>query len=153
MGRAERITQAIKLHDRELFCERSEEGKLCVYRKSHRVEPYRLDDESVLYFVRPTPYFVFALTHNWRLTGMPVEWGIEPIMARLRAIDLWNRDVAGDIIQQELKEQESRERDLRNTTESFLLDFRKQFAKTFNDVNTSTLEKKDSRRLYDKMVV
>lgn len=153
MGRIDEITRAIKLHDRELFCERSEEGKLCVYRKSSRVETYRLDDESVLHVVRPTPYFVFALTDNWRLAGEPKDWGIEPIMARLKALDLWNRDVAGDIIEQELKERASLERERQNTIESFLLDYRRQFAKAFDGVNTSTLAKKDSRRLYDKMVL
>lgn len=153
MGRIDVITQAIKLHDRSLYCERSEEGKLCVYRKSQRVESYRLDDESVLHYVRPTPYFVFALTDNWRMTGEPREWGIEPIMARLKALDLWNRDVAGDIIDQELKERASLERERQNTIESFLIDFRRQFAKTFNDVNTSTLAKKESRRAYEKQVI
>lgn len=152
MGRADVITRAIKLHDRELYCERSGEGKLCIYRKGKRVESYRPDDESVLHFVRPTPYFVFALTHDWRLAGEPKDWGIEPIMARLKAMDLWNRDVAGDLIDQEMKEKASLQRDRENTIESFLLDFRKQFARAFNDVNTSTMAKKDSRRDFDKRV-
>lgn len=151
MGRAERITKAIKLHDSKLYCERGEEGKLCVYRKGQIVESYRYDDESVLHFVRPAPYFVFALTDNWKITGRAVDWGIEPIMARLTALDLWNRDVAGEIIQQELKERASLERERQNTVESFLLDFRRQFAKTFDGVNTSTLSKKDSRRDYEKI--
>lgn len=152
MGRAERITKTIKLHDRELYCERNEEGKLCVYRRSKRVESLRLDDESVLHFVRPAPHFVFALTHDWRMSGEPKDWGIEPVLARIKALDLWNRDLAGDLIQDEIKERQSLERDRQNTTEAFLKDFRRQFAKTFNDVNTTNLAKKDSRYLGDKMV-
>lgn len=153
MGRAERITKTIKHHDALLYCERSKEGKLCVYRKSNRVESFRLDDEkSVLHFVRPAPHFVFALTHDWKLSGQEVDWGLEPIMARLKAIDLWNRDLAGECIRGEEKRLESLARDRQNNVESFLLDFRRQFQKTFNDVNTSTMEKKDSRRLGDKLV-
>lgn len=154
MGRAERITRAIKLHDPLLYCERGEEGKLCIYRMSERVESHRLDDESVLHFVRPTPYFVFALTDNWRLAGEPRDWGIEPIMARLKALDLWNRDLAGDLIAAEMKERESLERERQNSIESFLLDFRKQFQKTFDGVNTANMDKKkDSRRQYEKTVL
>lgn len=152
MGRAERITEAIKSHDGLLYCDENREGKLCVYRKSTRFETYRLDDDSILRFARPTPHFVFALTHDWRITGQMVDWGIEPICARLKAIDLWKRDLAEEIIQQEEKNIESAARDRKNTTESFLLDFRKQFAKTFDDVNTSTLVKKDSRRDGDRTV-
>lgn len=142
MGRAERITAQVKLRDRELYCERDKEGKLCVYRKSLRWEIYRLKNGIALQFARPAPHFIFALTHNWAMNGRPVDWGIEPILARLKAIDLWNRDLASDIIAEEEKTLESAARARTNSTESFLLDFRKQFARTFNDVNTSTLAKK-----------
>lgn len=153
MGRAERVTRTIKQHDRLLYCERGREGKLCVYRKSERVESYRLDDKSVLHFVRPAPHFIFALTHNWHLSGRDVDWGIEPIMARLKAIDLWNRDLAEEIIQDEEKRLDGLARDRKNTVESFLLDYRRQFAKAFDGVNTANMDKKkDSRRLGDKMI-
>lgn len=152
MGRVERITEAIKSHDRLLYCDESREGKLCIYRKSTRLEAYRLDDDSVLQFARPAPHFIFALTHNWKMDGRNVDWGIEPIMARLRAIDLWNRDLAEEFIQQEEKEIESSERERKNTTEAFLKDFRRQFAKTFDGVNTANMAKKDSRRLGDKTI-
>lgn len=152
MGRAERITKAIKRHDRLLYCEERGEGKLCVFRESSRVESYRLDDESVLHFVRPAPFFIFALTDDWSMNGRPVEWGELPIMNRLRAMDLWNRDLASDIIDQETKHRKSIERERQNTIESFLLDYRRKFAKTFDDVNTSTMTKKDPRSLGDKKV-
>lgn len=150
MGRVERITQEVRLHDRELYCERSGEGKLCIYRKSRRVETYHLDDGNVLHFVRPAPIFIFALTDNWKMDGIPQEWGVLPIMNRLRANDLWHRDLASEVIAQEEKHTESIARERTNTVESFLLDYRRKFAKTFNDVNTSTLAKKDSRWLGDK---
>lgn len=152
MGRAERITQEIKLHDRLLYCERREEGKLCIFREGKRVETYHMDCGSVLHFVRPTPHFVFALTDNWKMDGKPVEWGILPIMNRLRANDLWHRDMASEIITNEENFKRSITRERQNTIESFLLDFRRQFAKTFDGVNTSTMEKKDSRWLGDKLI-
>lgn len=152
MGRAERITREIQSHDRLLYCERNEAGRLCVYRKSTRYETYHLSDDATLVWARPTPYFVFALTHNWKIDGRPVDWGLCPIMARLKAIDLWNRDLAEEIIQDEEKRIESMARDRRNTTEAFLLDFRRQFAKAFDGVNTANMAKKDKRYLGDKMV-
>jgi hypothetical protein len=152
VGRAERITEAIKSHDGLLYCDENKEGKLCVYRKSTRFETYRLDDDSILRFARPTPHFIFALTHDWKAAGNPADWGIEPILARLKAIDLWNRDLAEEIIQQEERNIEASARDRKNNTESFLLEFRKQFAKTFDGVNTANMTKKDSRRLGDKTV-
>jgi hypothetical protein len=149
VGRVERITRELKNHDSQLYCDWGGAGRLCVYRKSTRWESYYLDEDAVLSVARPTPHFIFALTENWSLKGEPKDWGVEPILARLKAIDLWNRDLAEEIIQNTEKETESLARDRRNNTESFLLDFRKQFAKTFDDVNTSTLAKKDKRRDYD----
>lgn len=142
MGRAERITREIKFHDPMLYCERDGEGKLCVFRKSTRWESYAFNDGSSLRVARPTPHFIFALTHDWKKASHVVDWGIEPIMARLRAIDLWQRDLAEEIIQDEEKAIKSRERDARNSMESFLYDFRSQFKRTFADVNVANLSKK-----------
>lgn len=142
MGRAEHITSVIKSHDYMLYCERSMDGKLCVYRKGTRVETYYLDDSTVVHSVRSTPHFIFALTDTWKMDGRPVDWGIEPIMARLKAIDLWNRDLAGEIEEREKRDEKSRERAARNSIEDFLYDFRSQFKKTFNDVNTASLDKR-----------
>lgn len=99
---------------------------------------------------RPQPQPVMDLTDNWNIGGTPVEWGIEPILARLKAIDIAsNPTLFEDMMKGYEKLAESKERDFTNNVESFLLDFRRQFAKTFNDINTSTMEKIDKRRLYD----
>ena len=77
-----------------------------------------------------------------------MEWGLEVIRNRLVAHDLWNNDnIANQVIRDAEKRSESKERALKNTIESFLLDFRRQFGKTFNDVNTSSLAKIDRRAL------
>lgn len=145
MGRAETITRAIKRHDRELYCEKNREGKLCVYRKGSRVEPYDVNGH-LINFVRPAPYFVFALTENWKTNGVPVEWGIVPILERLKAIDLWNRDLAEECIRSTEKTTQAIERDRKNSTESFLKEFRTQFARATNGVNTANLDKIDRRK-------
>jgi len=152
VGRADRITRELKNHDSLLYCDWGKAGRLCVFRKSTRWESYRLDEDAVLSVARSTPHLIFALTDTWNERGEPKDWGIEPILARIKAIDLWNRDLAEEIIQGAEKDLETAARDRRNTTESFLLDFRKQFAKSFDDVNTANMSKKDKRSLHDKSV-
>lgn len=149
MGRAEDVTRFLRKVDSKLYCEKGREGKLCVYRKSSRIEPYDVDG-VIINFVRPAPFFIFALTDNWQLSGKPTDWGLDPIYFRLQEIDSWNRNLAEELIEQEEKEARIREKDLRNENEAFAKDFRKQFARTFDDVNTSTMSKIDSRRKEEK---
>jgi len=147
VGRAEAITERLRGYDPMLYCEKSREGKLCVYRKGQRIESYFIDEvESVIQFVRPAPFFIFAVTDDWSLHGQSVDWGIEPIMQRVKRIDSWNRDVAEECLRQAEEKEASVTRDRQNKTESFLKDFRRGFAKATNDINTSTLAKKDSRK-------
>jgi len=119
-------------------------------RESYRYLPYDLDGLRLLVSV-PSPHHIFSLTDTWTASGEPVEWGLEPLLHRLKAMDLWNRqDFVEEFIEQAEKEEESEKRSFRNNTEAFLKDFRRQFAKTFEDVNTSTMEKKDRRREHER---
>lgn len=148
MGRTLRITRALQRHDRELYCDENKEGTLCVYRKSFRLEHFEVDGVAIT-SVRPAPHFIFALTDDWTAKGKPADWGLEPILARIRAIDLWNNETMVDRLVKDLEDDaKASERKRRNDVESFLLDFRRQFARTFNDVNTSTLSKTDLRRTH-----
>jgi hypothetical protein len=151
VGRAERVTELIKSHDSKLYCERSESGKLCIYRKSSRVEWYELDG-SMLGFVRPTSHLIMALTHNWFESGYEVDWGLEVIFQRLKSLDLWTRDLAADIEKNEERIAKERLRDTQNKNEDFLREFRKPFAKAFSDVNTANMKKIDKRRIEEKKV-
>lgn len=148
MGRVERITEVIKTHDSKLFCKRLA-GIPCVFRESSKWEHYAVDGENYL-FSRPNPYFVFALTKNWRKDSEPVDWGLVPIVERLKFIDLWNRDLARECEAQQNKIDESNLKKMRGDNEAFLKDYRREFAKTFNDVNTANLAKKDKRKIGDK---
>lgn len=148
MGRAERITSVIREYDPKLYCE-SRDGKLCVLRKSQRIESYDYDGVTI-HFVRPAPFFIFAVTTNWKMTGQPVDWGLVPIINRLREIDLWNRDLAEEIIQKEEESARIKRKDLKNESEAFLKDYRRKFAGTFNDVRVSNMDKKDKRKIGEK---
>lgn len=141
MGRIERINSAIRGHDYKLFC-KLVEGKLHIYRKSNGVETFRLEGGEILHSIRSVPHFVMALTHNWNATGYPVDWGIEPIMARLKSIDLWSRDIVGDIEKQSEKSDKEMERKMKTDAEAFAYEFRDSFKNTFKDVNTASLDKK-----------
>lgn len=152
MGRAERITSAVKAHDRELYCERDMEGKLCIFREGHSWENHPLKDGNLLRVLRPVPHLVFALTDSWSIRGRSVDWGIEPIMKRLKAMDLWNNDIVGILEEQDLKDEESAARDRDNMNESFLYEFRDQFKKTFDGINTSSLAKTDLRKKNEKRI-
>lgn len=146
MGRAEVLTKALKSHDRMLYVEKNKEGKLCVFRHSIRWETYYLEDNVLLRFARPAPHFVLALTHNFKANGMDVDWGVEPIMHRIRSIDLWNRDLCREQEEQYEKKKAGLDRESRNQAEAFASDVRPIFKKTFADYNTSSMKKTDRRR-------
>jgi hypothetical protein len=132
MSRVAQITRAVRRYDKELFAKKLREpfGSIGVYRK----------DKS-------GPSFVFALTENWTINAPPREWGIEPVIARLRAMDLWTVETAFDRFdRQEKKSEEQKERNRKHNVESFLHEFRGEFKKTFAGVNTSLMNKIDRRK-------
>jgi hypothetical protein len=141
VDRASVITSYIKRFDSLLFCEKSGDGKLCIYRKDQRIESYDVDG-VVIHFVRSAPYLVLALTDTWNINGSPRDWGIEPILNRLRMSDTWSRNVAEESIKSIERHNESKDRAIDNHIESFLKDKRREFARITNDINTANLEKK-----------
>ena len=146
--RENRITKELQKHDRLLFCDKSRSGRMDIFRKGWRYESYLLEDKAVLKRSVFHPHYVFSLTHNWNLNGRPVDWGLEPIVARVKAMDLWNRNIVEDMIAGYAEDEKCQERTRNNSIESFLYDFRSQFKKTFSDVNTSNLKKTDKRRTH-----
>lgn len=146
MGRIEKITEEVRKYDRELYCKRNTEGKPCVYRKSQRWEHYDLGFGKTLLYSRPADHYVFALTHNWKPTGYEVDWGLLVISERLKAMDLWKRDVAKDLIETYEKDKKSNERAHSNNIEGFLYEYHSQFKKTFNDINTANMNKNYKER-------
>lgn len=135
-SRAKRVDREVKRYDRNLFARQDGDGSpICIYRKSA--------------FSTHPPHLVFPLTDTWTITGKPVEWGLEVITARLRAMDLWKDETEVDRVEQNLmRADEAKERDFRNNVESFLKDFRKSFARSTDGINTGSLAKVDRRRQY-----
>lgn len=140
--RAKRVTDAIQVHDDQLYA-KDEGGAIRIYRRCKEYRPERLDfNTEVLNLVR-NDHLVMSLTDTWGYRGKRVDWGIEPIMARLRALDLWNSEnLSTAFFKQEEEDEKSRGKAFRNNVESFLYDFKGQFAKATDDINTSNLSKR-----------
>lgn len=159
MTRADKITREIKRYDPLLYCEEfnkcdgSAQAPLVIYRKLHRYEPMEVDGIIIHYQV-PSPHYVFALTDTWSINGIPVEWGVLPILARLKAMDLWKKETELDRMKEHSdKVDASKEKDTRNSIESFLYEFRGQFAKATDGVNTSLMDKRRDRRFKDDLKI
>lgn len=144
-----KLTKAVSGYDRELFVKREGET-VRVLRKATRFLSYEVDGNVIHYSVS-APHVVLHLTDTWTVSGKPVEWGVEPVLSRLRDMDTTKHDVGAEIIQKLQKSEEISKKDFRNNNESFLKDFRRQFSRAFNNINTSTMDKKlDSRRKMEK---
>ncbi len=103
MERIRSLNRHLKSYDRELYCQCTKLPRIDVYRRS-------LDGLSA-------PHFVFALTDNWTVSGVPVEWGIEVVIQRLKAIDLWNNGTTLEDLEKQHEEKAERgKRHLRNDT-------------------------------------
>lgn len=159
MTRAEKVTREIRKYDRLLYCEKfnRDDGTgqvpLVIYRKLFRYETMEVDGNIIHYKV-PSPHYVFALTDTWSVNGTPVEWGILPIMARLRAMDLWKEETEVDRMKEHSEKVDlAKEKDMRNNIESFMYEFRSQFAKATDGINTSSLEKRKDRRFKDDLKI
>lgn len=141
--RARRITQAIQSHDYLLFAKSDKDNMsmIRVYRKGRKGVKYVLEGLSVLN-VEDDDYLVMSLTDTWGIRGKPVEWGIDVVVNRIKALDLWNSDnLSNKVFKDEEKHQIAQERKNRNSIEAFLSDFKGQFAKATSDINTSNLSK------------
>lgn len=153
-SRVRSINNELKSHDPKLYIGKHTSGTWCVFRESKRVETYFIEElGSNVDFILPAPYLVFALTDDWTMRGNPVEWGILPIMRKLKHSDLWHRDVVGELLNAKEKYEEDQSKARISANETFMKEFRNDFKKTFADVNTATMDKsKDVRRKYEKRI-
>ncbi len=141
------VNRAIRKYDRELYAEMFE-GRIDIFRNTYGHEAFDVNGHTIC-FIKQVPYRVFCLTDSWKAWGKPVDWGIEPIMAKLKSADLWVRDVLKETNSQNEKIDASKKRDVSNNVEAFVKDYRKEFARTFEDVNTTNLSKRTDRRFKD----
>lgn len=133
MTRVQSLNRELKNYDGELYVQETQAGRLDVCRKSK--------------FGMSPPNYIFSLTEDWSARSKPVPWSTDIVMNRIRAHDLWRDDTfVEQWIKQREKEVESQERARKNTIESFLYDFRRQFGRATNEINTSTLSNKENRK-------
>jgi hypothetical protein len=143
--RIKRLTQELQKHDRCLFAQETSNGMVQVWRKADRWGAADLLREETG-FSQPLQ-FITALTDNWKLDGIPVDHGIDPLMFRIRQMDSWQQGTQLEAMRKRRdSEDEDRKRQRNNENRAIAADLRKDFAKATNDINTSILEKADARR-------
>lgn len=149
-ARLRQLNRHIKNYDGDLYVARTEQGMVQVMRKSYRWDEFDFDGKTVKY-LRPQPQPILPLTEDWKYSGRPVEWGIEPIMQRLKDMDAWRDDSYFDAMKKRREDKELDEQRIkRNNIRAWAADMRRDFAKSTNDINTSTLDKNvDLRRKKD----
>jgi hypothetical protein len=148
-AKVESMTRALKSHDRDLFARRHSSGGIRVYRKTTRWDVYDFGT-GVLRYSRPSLDFVLALTDTWTKQGTPVDWGIEPVLSRIKEIDHWRDDTLGDQIRQARERAaQIQEQSENNERLARAYDVRRDFAKAMDGFNTSTCNKVDPRRKQD----
>lgn len=146
MGRAERVTEYIKQHDRKLFCAPNAAGTLCIWRKVDRLETYDVDGLSIT-FALPDQHLVTYLTDTWTQKGTPVEWGLLPIMDRIREIDLWaNEKMVHNLIKDYEKKAEEDRKARNDKHEEFSEILRDDFKHSFGDHIVGSLVDKEKEK-------
>lgn len=147
-GLVPNITKKLRSYDKSLYAYRTQQGVTMIMRQADRLDASDFGmeelDPSLI-----NPQFLFALTDNGFLSGVPHEWGIERIMDRLKGMDVWRNDSWIHERKKSLKRvEEDLKRQRSNEFRAVAADSRTEFAKAVNDINTSTLEKVDNRRKY-----
>lgn len=137
-SRVKTLTKQLREHDDCLYAKRRNDGVILVCRRSRNI-----------YSGTITDHLIITLTEDFTPTGKPVEWGVEPILARLKEMDGFNRDITEEWIKNKEKSDDLDASRRNSRDEDFLKEFRPQFAKAFSDINTSTIEKIDNRRRLD----
>ena len=149
MSREQTITRAIRKYDRDLYAKKTQ-GRVDIMRRTVRYESYDIGSGTRLLVAKNDGAYIFSLTDNWSINGNAVEWGIEPILARLKAIDCWNRgDFFAELESDYEKHEKSEKRHFKNNVESYLSDFHSSFRSTFKDYNVASMNKIDKRRIKD----
>lgn len=142
-----RLTDVVRRHDEKLFVQKNYQGVLQVLRENFVLHAYDVNGK-VIHALAPAPHYVMALTDTWAPNGRPVDWGVEPLLERLKFIDGWSKQsfVNSEMALQNEKSDQSKKRDFANKTEAFAYEFRDSFKKTFSDINTASMEKIERRK-------
>jgi hypothetical protein len=146
IGTKNRMNKILKSYDSKLFVVEGYDGKLHVHREIDRFMKSNggmVDLNAGDY----NPQYLFSLTDTWKFEGKAVEWGAEPLLETIRSLDEWNCDNFEDMVRRRERRAEDKKRIRENELRAIAADCRRDFARATNDINTSTLEKVDRRRM------
>lgn len=129
--RAERLTQVVRQYDKSLYVKRNPVAE--------RLEVWRQDIPRDLFGLalsrRDSDQMVLTITDDWTIKGSPVDWGIEPILWKLKSMDSWRDDSYFDkMVKDRDKVDELKQRRMRNEIRAGAADIRKEIAKATNDI-------------------
>lgn len=147
-AKLKQVSQLLKRYDSDLIPRRFMDGTLGIMRKRRDFDFYRFEAQNfVLWFARDWEDLVLPCTDTWTESGRPVDWGIEPIFWKIQQLDGWRDDTDYDQFCKTREEKTRlRDRSFRNELRAAAADCRREFARATNDINTSTIEKKERRR-------
>ena len=139
------VCTLLKRYDSELVAKRYLDGALGVFRKRRGWDFFRFnnDPKCTLWFARDWEDLVLPCTDTWTDLGVPVDWGIEPIFWQIQKLDGWRNDDYDSFCESREERKRNRDRAFRNEMRARAADLRREFAKATNDINTSTIEKKE----------
>lgn len=127
------LNRNLKTHDPKLFAKRMN-GKMYVFRHSAKAEVFEFEGKKITAF-RDTPHLVLALTDTWTDLGTPVDWGIEPLMSRIKEIDLWRDDsMLESMNRKRERKEELKRRSMKHEFEAIASEWRSSFARATNDI-------------------
>lgn len=135
--RIKRLNEELKKHDRKLFCYRTCNGMVQVWRKGDvHAWDFFLDDKPS----GDKLQFILPITNNWTLTGAPTEWGIEPLMQRIMSMDNWNHpELYNEHASKRAENDRLEEKRKKGVIHDIAVDIQKDFAKATDDVRTANL--------------
>lgn len=141
MNSVGRYTKIVRKHDRALY---AVDAGSCL--QIHR----KADSIHQTFFSSPMNQYVLSLTDNWKPDGNPVEWGEVPLLEMLSSMDTWRSSTdLGELRQRRERDEELRKNSIKNEIRARAADLRKDFARATNDINTSTVDMVDRRRMKD----
>ena len=150
MRREYRLTEVVKKYDPKLFVKRGDDQKLHLIRDRIRWNTFYYNDVCYRYS-QSDPFQIMSLTDDWSANGQAVDWGIEPLMARIREIDSQRSSEIIDRINlaHELRE-ESKARDFDRMTEDFTKELKTAADIDFKDFNASQYDYKELVKKVEK---
>lgn len=154
-----RYNRIVKKHDKKLFVTTNRISKVLeVYRENYTPETYDIsgitgEPNCYLTGILPNHHYIMSLTDTWTVFGNPTFYGETYLLDRLGFIDTWKSDsMANQMEKHNEKIDQSSKRAFNNEVEAFTHDFRNDFKKTFSDVNTSSMEKIDKRKINEEKI-